>query len=54
MEEEFELVMLSLCDFKLIFVPDYVINFLVRKFSFSLIEKLISMGKGKKIDLWEK
>ena len=54
MEEEFELVMLSLCDFKLSFVPDYVINFFVRKFSFSLIEKLISMGKGKKLDIWEK
>ena len=46
--------MLSLCDLKLSFVPDYVINFLVRKLSFSLIEKLISMGKGKKFELWEK
>ena len=39
---------------KLSFVPDSVINFIVRKFSFSIIEKLISMGKGKKFDLWEK
>ena len=38
MEEEFELDMLSLCDYKLSFVPDYFINFLIRKFPFNLIK----------------
>ena len=38
MEEEFELDMLSLCDYKLSFVPDYIINFLIRKFLFNLIK----------------